>query len=189
MKLIRLLLILFIPHLFVFAIETNPNKSIVQNEIIHGHTLPPKPDSTINNATLGGVDSNGNGVRDDVERAIYNKYEKKIHVAVLMDKAKFCQRTLVEPVSNAQEIVKYSTQTGNCQLYLMDFNSTGLDDDNWIENSDYVRNLSFNNPKRVKKYLEYNQALSGGVYGGPISDWNRRACSKEVIEALEEMGL
>ncbi len=87
-------------------------------EVIHGHTLPPEPDPTINNATLGGVDSNGNGVRDDVERAIYKKYDNKLDVVVLMDEAKFNQRTMVEPISNAQEIVKDSTKTGNCELYL-----------------------------------------------------------------------
>ena len=32
--------------------------------------LPPEPDPTANSATLSGVDSNGNGIRDDVERAI-----------------------------------------------------------------------------------------------------------------------
>ncbi|MBN2825403.1 MAG: hypothetical protein JXQ76_08775 [Campylobacterales bacterium] len=158
-------------------------------EIIHGHTLPPEPDPTINNATLGGVDSNGNGVRDDVERAIYKKYDKKLHVIYLLDKAKFCQRTLVEPTSNAQEIVKYSIKTGNCQLYLINLNGSSLTGDKVIKNSDYIRNLSFNNPERVKKYLDYNQALSGGVYGSNIRDWNRQACSEEVVKVLEEMGL
>ena len=71
----------------------------------------------------------------------------------------------------------------------MDFNTTGLNDDNWIEKSDYIRFLSFDNPQRVKKYLDYNIALSGGMYGSPIKDWNRKACSIEVIESLEEMGL
>ena len=35
---------------------------------VNGHILPPEPDPKVNNATLGGVDSNNNGVRDDVER-------------------------------------------------------------------------------------------------------------------------
>lgn len=37
--------------------------------------LPVEPDSAANNATLAGVDSNQNGIRDDVERAIYFKYQ------------------------------------------------------------------------------------------------------------------
>ncbi len=31
-------------------------------EVIHGYTLPPEPDQTINNSTLLGIDSNDNGV-------------------------------------------------------------------------------------------------------------------------------
>lgn len=39
-------------------------------EVINGITVPPEPDSTINAKTLAGVDSNSNGVRDDVERKL-----------------------------------------------------------------------------------------------------------------------
>ena len=46
--------------------------------VINGHTLPPEPDPAINNATLLGVDSNDNGVRDDVERWIYTRYNTHI---------------------------------------------------------------------------------------------------------------
>lgn len=39
-------------------------------EVINGITVPPEPPPTTNNATLAGIDVNGNGVRDDVERSI-----------------------------------------------------------------------------------------------------------------------
>ena len=44
-------------------------------EVINGYTLPPEPDPKINNSTLLGVDSNKNGIRDDVERWIIKKYK------------------------------------------------------------------------------------------------------------------
>ncbi len=37
---------------------------------INGIAVPPEPDPELNNATLAGIDVNGNGVRDDVERLI-----------------------------------------------------------------------------------------------------------------------
>lgn len=37
--------------------------------------LPPEPNEAENNATLAGVDVNQNGIRDDVERAIYFTYQ------------------------------------------------------------------------------------------------------------------
>jgi hypothetical protein len=43
-------------------------------QVINGITVPPEPDPVSNNATLLGVDSNNNGVRDDVERKIATKY-------------------------------------------------------------------------------------------------------------------
>lgn len=39
-------------------------------EVINGIVVPPEPAPAVNNATLKGVDVNGNGVRDDVERRV-----------------------------------------------------------------------------------------------------------------------
>jgi hypothetical protein len=39
-------------------------------EVINSIAVPPEPAPAANNATLAGVDVNGNGVRDDVERII-----------------------------------------------------------------------------------------------------------------------
>ena len=36
--------------------------------VINGVSVPPEPDPVRNNSTIAGVDSNNNGVRDDVER-------------------------------------------------------------------------------------------------------------------------
>ncbi len=44
--------------------------------VVNGHTLPPEPDPAVNNSTLLGVDVNNNGVRDDVERWIYETYDE-----------------------------------------------------------------------------------------------------------------
>lgn len=37
--------------------------------------LPQEPNKAENDATLAGIDTNQNGIRDDVERAIYYKYQ------------------------------------------------------------------------------------------------------------------
>jgi hypothetical protein len=38
--------------------------------VINGISVPPEPDPKINNATIAGIDSNNNGLRDDVEIAM-----------------------------------------------------------------------------------------------------------------------
>ena len=43
-------------------------------ETINGIAVPPVPDMTANQATVSGVDSNGNGIRDDVERMLASEF-------------------------------------------------------------------------------------------------------------------
>lgn len=160
--------------------------SYIYSETINGYTLPHEPDPIVNNVTLGGIDSNKNGVRDDVERNIYATYPVPIERAILLDRAKFYQKTMIEPVENAREIVKFSIKIGNCLLYLKHIGHRASE---WRENREYIKNISFNNAQRIRKYLDYNTALSGGTYGSSPRDWNREACSPEIQEILTEMGL
>ncbi len=52
---------------------------------VEGANLPPQPDQAENDATVAGVDRNNNGIRDDVELAIFKKYpnDKKARAAAL----------------------------------------------------------------------------------------------------------
>ena len=52
---------------------------------VQGTNLPPIPDQAENDATVAGVDKNNNGIRDDVELAIFKKYpsDKKARGAAL----------------------------------------------------------------------------------------------------------
>ncbi len=157
-------------------------------EVINGYTLPPEPDPKINNATLLGIDSNNNGVRDDVERKIIKKFSKKLHIELMMDYVKIYQRILEHSIGDAFMLQKEISKVIDCSIYLGRIDSE-IESDDWIENIDWRENIMFNTPQRVKKYLEYNSALSGGVFGSSPDDWNRDACSQNVIDALKEMGL
>jgi len=154
---------------------------------VDGHRLPPEPDPKVNNATLGGVDSNHNGVRDDVERKIYERYPVKLQRELMMDGAKYFQKIMAEPISKARALKKEGTRITNCELYLMDYDSE-VNSDNF-DRITFLENNTVNTKQRVRKYLDYNLALSGGVYGSSPYDWNKDACSQRVREALEEMGL
>jgi len=157
-------------------------------EVIHGHTLPPEPDPDLNSATLGGIDSNENGVRDDVERAIYKKYDKKLYAVVVIDYAKFYQRTMVEPTTDARVIEKDDRKTIDCRMYLTKIDKY-FDYMTFRDDNNYLKDLIFNNQERIEKYHAYNKALSGGVYGSTPQNWRIESCSQEVINVVEEMGL
>ena len=64
------------------AIKANKDQQIKEikylfyvPEVINGYKLPPEPDETLNNSTLLGIDINEDGVRDDIERKIIQKYD------------------------------------------------------------------------------------------------------------------
>lgn len=67
------------------------------NEVINGITVPPEPAPSINNATLAGVDSNKNGVRDDVERYVARKSSSSSEGKVILAGAAAYQRLLLLP--------------------------------------------------------------------------------------------
>ena len=74
--------------------------------------LPPEPDTAENNATLAGVDSNSNGIRDDVERTIYLKYKDTPRVAIAaLQYAKELQMEFTE-VRNSETLVAVIQEEG-----------------------------------------------------------------------------
>ena len=55
--------------------NTNPPTSIgTAEDTINGIKVPPLPDPKINDSTQAGVDSNSNGIRDDVERILVTEF-------------------------------------------------------------------------------------------------------------------
>lgn len=69
--------------------------SITDSEVINGITVPPEPDPVLNDATLTGVDINGNWVRDDVERVLVEKFGTKPNYQSFFDYAKAEQDLIV----------------------------------------------------------------------------------------------
>lgn len=51
--------------------STSPPENV---ERINGIVVPPSPDAAANQASVGGVDVNGNGIRDDIDRQIAQNF-------------------------------------------------------------------------------------------------------------------
>ena len=62
--------ILTIYGLFLTSCSSRNGAGNSSATTINGISVPPEPDTTQNNATIAGVDSNANGVRDDVEKKL-----------------------------------------------------------------------------------------------------------------------
>lgn len=75
-----------------------------KTETINGITVPPAPDPVVNNATLAGVDSNNNGVRDDVERKIAEVVTNPQDFQQAIKEAQYYQLTLEKPKSKNESL-------------------------------------------------------------------------------------
>lgn len=150
---------------------------------VNGYTLPPEPNKEENEKTLLGIDSNTNGVRDDVERAIYERFPKEIRRQQLMQQARAHQSFLADEdaITNAQKWEKIITKDIACAKYL--FRKFNIDFD--LEADAYMKNVLYNTKERVFNYVRFNHALGGGVYSTPESLVNEHSCEFDVAKALK----
>ncbi len=97
-------------------------------EIINGVIIPPIPDSTSNKASIKGVDSNNNGLRDDVERFIAKEFGPD---AILYEKAKEHAITLQGAIINpTPETISVHLDSFRCisdNQRLSDFRKTTIE--------------------------------------------------------------
>jgi hypothetical protein len=137
-----------------------------------GHRLPPEPDPAANNTTLHGIDSNGDGVRDDVERYVYaNAYPKypKTNRALALQFAKAYQKIIDEPTFGKHVMVDEAiacqryferTHTGNMPYsellawYKENIRTPGIKLEDQI----------FNTRERILRRIDYMVELSGHTF-------------------------
>ncbi len=140
--------------------------------IINGHTLPPEPDKTVNDSTLLGIDINSNGVRDDVERWIYERYKDKhpIHIDIAMQAGRAYKKVLETP-ERAKEIHDVINKSLYCELYYrscVDYININekriLNEQDRIHGKFFRKKVYFNTRERERQYIQYDTLLSGDSY-------------------------
>jgi len=158
-------------------------------EVIHGHTLPPEPDPVVNNATLLGVDSNDNGVRDDVERWIYHTYKDKhpIHIDIAMQGARAWQKVLEDP-TKAKEIHPIISAASSCEAYfeVCIQNDNKLFIDKWINTKYFREQIIFNTQERLDAFWQYDTLLSGDSYTIPWCSEKKQLCDFNTSKYEEQ---
>lgn len=92
---------------FFDAIASNP-KPVDTRTAINGIKVPPMPDMVQNNRDVAGIDSDRNGIRDDVDRFIAEQFgnDPKMYQIAARD-AKAMQSVLVDP--SRQNIDEFHT--------------------------------------------------------------------------------
>ncbi|VAW48061.1 hypothetical protein MNBD_GAMMA04-157 [hydrothermal vent metagenome] len=156
---------------------------------INGVRLPPEPLPEENNATLLGVDSNNNQVRDDVERWIYTEFKDKhpVHIEVSMQSARTWERIFEGGANKALETVEFVHAALACQSYykvhakdepLLIFESISL--------FQQVKRKVLSIPERTEAFFAYDKALSGGVYTLPKSGTRKGMCDFDTAKVVGE---
>ncbi len=96
--------------------------------------------------------------------------------------AKIAQEILKNPIGNADEMQKKNNRHSHCLFYLKRkkvFSSSALR--NTIA---FTENNMYNTKTRASAYSDYNQALSGGVYGIDRSKIKADSCDYDVDTLL-----
>ncbi len=153
-------------------------------EVINGHILPPEPDPKINNSTLLGIDSNNNGVRDDVEIWIYKTYKDKhpVYIDIAMQAGRAYKLVLEHP-EKALEIHDEVRAPLHCQFYYENdakyLNEPILVTEDIV--SEYFRSkIYFNTKERMERYIQYDTLLSGGSYRLPTFENEKKSCDFSI---------
>ena len=145
---------------------------------VNGHTLPPEPDKAVNDSTLLGIDVNDNGVRDDVERWIYEEYKDKhpIHIDIAMQAGR-AYKLVLETPERAKEIRGVVNGALFCGWYYENEAEEFGDSILVHERIDTpVKSKYFNTKTRNDVYWQYDTLLSGGVYSVPWADEMKSFC-------------
>ncbi|MBU0999214.1 hypothetical protein KKG24_02805 [Patescibacteria group bacterium] len=125
--LVSLFIILIIVRAFYFY---NLDKTNAQVEKIHatklqlsdvmGENLPPDPGAEADK-TVRGIDVNNNGIRDDVELAIFKEYPNSAKTrAVLLQYALALQMEFTQPIINTETVTEVITELSRADSCLAD---------------------------------------------------------------------
>lgn len=134
--------------------------------------LPPDPGEA-GKATIEGIDSDGDGLRDDVQRFIAFKYPNSELTRVMLSvRAKALQAKIVDANDEALSIqhAQDSMMMGNCSAHVAWKKNIGIRD--WFVIEREMRAEVINTDARIRNYIIYNgqggrRSYTAGAQRGP----------------------
>lgn len=134
---------------------------------VDGSNLPPEPDPNLVDATVEGIDANGNGIRDDVELAIFKKYPGDANLKIRAAELQYAHalQFYLTSVFSVETLTATSWQKSRAFFCLNDSVSgkprPGASDAEWRIYDQkfkaatvFLENTVLNNTLRVNKYSE-----------------------------------
>ncbi|BBO18640.1 protein metal binding site [Candidatus Brocadia pituitae] len=142
-----------------------------------GVHLPPDP-GTEGKKTLLGIDTDGDGVRDDIQRYIYLTYpdDKKLRLGLTYYAKEF--QGVLEDANDREAAYEHANKMarhGECLFYLKGEES--------IDIRRALRATILNTRERSLAYITYSDNLGGRfIKGAPLMEW-KHSCSFDVDNA------
>lgn len=120
---------------------------------------PPDPGDA-NQSTLTGIDSNNNGVRDDVERAVFSLHDSSFeNRQIIMAGAVALQDSLVSSTTDSDHDNDLASEAVMSFMYCLTQHTT-LDTQKQLA---LLRSLVINSPVRLEAYEAYNVSRNGTI--------------------------
>ena len=158
------------------------NQKLTMDDVMGTH-LPPEPDSALNNSTLEGIDVNRNGIRDDVELAIFKLYPDSAKIrSGALQYAKAMQMYFRKDITNSEifvAVIQEDGRGGGCfyhSLPRIDFEAgeEAINKAFAIKDAkdEEIQNLVFNTEiRKNKKEEEFKKYMTSyGDIGGSDCD-------------------
>ena len=154
---------------------------------VMGKNLPPDPGAEADK-TVAGIDANGNGIRDDVELAIFKEYPNSAKTrAVLLQYALALQMETVQPVVNKETVTEVVREQSRADSCVSDILVPRKDPESGRTYSDiekidtfinFVKDMQFNTDVRRKARKDFVQYL------GSYSESENQVCDI-VVSSLK----
>lgn len=155
---------------------------------VMGVNLPPDPGAEADK-TVAGIDANANGIRDDVELAIFKEYPNSAKTrAVLLQYALALQMEVTQPIVNTgtvDAVADYGERSGMCVAdtlvprKISEFSRSDMDVEKIYSYLNFVENKQLNTESRKKTQHDFYQ---GNLKGYDRSDMP--ACDLDVQSLL-----
>ena len=141
-------------------VEEKIQKNVVS--VIGDYKLPPQPDPVENSKTFKGVDSDGNGVRDDLDILIASKAQNRVDYEMAKDYVKNFTEAVSEP-SKAYTEKRYQIMgiSYSCAAYL-EYSYPELYREIILKNKKLKDDI-INTKDREEQLTRYKEALNGHI--------------------------
>lgn len=167
-------------------VERIHNARITMDDVM-GKYLPPDPGSD-GDATIEGVDANKNGIRDDVELAIFNKYPNSAKTrAVLLQYAFALQMEFTQPMLSTEIVTEVATERGRADTCLSDTLMPRKSPESFRTNAEVNKieeYIDFVEGKQLNNETRKNSEESFYIYLRSYGDSTNKKCDIDIAKLL-----